>query len=1137
MHIETLTLTTNDATHATINFSVACNGTGPVFASTPAPSSIIEFGTVQAGSATAVGLIEITNSAPDAGKLTVSISSSSLQDSSWFSISSSTLLPAQLGVDTITLVVTCSPPLRAFGSHNESLVLATNDATAVNVTYILRCNASGPVLHTSPLEEVIEFGRSNGESWQLISVSNTGTASMQVLPISISSGMSSWFSVVPANTSMTLAASSVAYLNVTCAPTSSGSVNETLTVATIDAANRTYTLRCTAAPKIATQPAGLVVEFGQVESAATSGVQQIVVSNQAFGVLQVNSTSALQWFTVVDGLPIVALEAQSANISITCRVPNSTANTGEHTEALVLSTNDPTQASVAYTLRCTAIAALFVSMPAPASTIEFGAIQVATTRSIVVSNAGNASLHVEGSLSVLTAAGASSSNITISSAPVLDVGSLGNASIAIACAPGSAFGMANLTLATNDPLLGSVWYTIKCGVETSVVFNPSGDTLSFVENRRGRNSSLPVEMQNQSATPTAVRVEVTGDTAAIFAKPPTFSITIDAWSNSTVEFVCSPLDGFAVYQAQVRIMRAVDGSTLKQYTLLCATSASALQAVPVRATNVTVHDTPMFTVSTPTPLTFSNNGTTPIRIVLQQRVSVNASLEAHATLVWDQAQGVTLSSGGTVSFALACIPVVVGIQHEELQVTANDETFVYRVSCNGSVSVVFEPAVDRVGVGAITAGGAATTQRISVRNTLPSKALTLSLSISRVPPTKRTTHAVEAAAAAIRRTTVAAMETTVSVVPNSFTLAPQSVQDIVISVATSQIGESTALIALHAPGMLAPVPIGSLNWIGTGSKLVVNPAWIDFGSVVIGNSVRRLVSLGNSGNTDLRLDQVVLLQNSGAHSFVVTDLLAASSPLVAPGATVLAAIEVVCMPQQVGNAAATILLRSNDAANAEVAIPLTCQGTASCSDGLRNQGESGVDCGGPCPACQREPVGGDQPLPPDTMLASPIGNTGAPSTAAGNTTLLQAPPTIAGTSTIPTPITPTPVVASPTIVVVQQQPEQLMTVMTGATTASSGVQQVEIIDVSTMQLLGTLNAPATIDVQNLLVQPVDTQLVAQANQNSPGLAENTVLNVVYRVNGQVCCTPRIGAVFLSISISLCGTNNAWLLGGTITCAD
>jgi hypothetical protein len=36
MHIETLTLATNDATQATINFTLACNGTGPVFASTNA---------------------------------------------------------------------------------------------------------------------------------------------------------------------------------------------------------------------------------------------------------------------------------------------------------------------------------------------------------------------------------------------------------------------------------------------------------------------------------------------------------------------------------------------------------------------------------------------------------------------------------------------------------------------------------------------------------------------------------------------------------------------------------------------------------------------------------------------------------------------------------------------------------------------------------------------------------------------------------------------------------------------------------------------------------------------------------------------------------------------------------------------
>jgi hypothetical protein len=43
-------------------------------------------------------------------------------------------------------------------------------------------------------------------------------------------------------------------------------------------------------------------------------------------------------------------------------------------------------------------------------------------------------------------------------------------------------------------------------------------------------------------------------------------------------------------------------------------------------------------------------------------------------------------------------------------------------------------------------------------------------------------------------------------------------------------------------------------------------------------------------------------------------------------------------------------------------VSLTTNAAASCSDGVQNQDETGVDCGGACPAC---------PTPPDTAAPTP----------------------------------------------------------------------------------------------------------------------------------------------------------------------
>lgn len=44
-----------------------------------------------------------------------------------------------------------------------------------------------------------------------------------------------------------------------------------------------------------------------------------------------------------------------------------------------------------------------------------------------------------------------------------------------------------------------------------------------------------------------------------------------------------------------------------------------------------------------------------------------------------------------------------------------------------------------------------------------------------------------------------------------------------------------------------------------------------------------------------------------------------------------------------------------------------------CSDGIQNQGETGVDCGGPCPPCGSDPLAGAKLLPPNKKVILSIG--------------------------------------------------------------------------------------------------------------------------------------------------------------------
>ena len=156
-------------------------------------------------------------------------------------------------------------------------------------------------------------------------------------------------------------------------------------------------------------------------------------------------------------------------------------------------------------------------------------------------------------------------------------------------------------------------------------------------------------------------------------------------------------------------------------------------------------------------------------------------------------------------------------------------------------------------------------------------------------------------------------------------------------------------------------------------NLLMQPS-IQFGAVGVGLTAQTVVLLGNIGNVALQLLPPLLIATTPNRP--PSELAISTTPSIPSTLPPLAqaAIWITCSPKQPGLTTAKLNLTTSDPFNPVEIVSLSCTGTPSCFDGVQNQDENGVDCGGTtCPPCApAAPPPPSTPPPPPGTPSGPL---------------------------------------------------------------------------------------------------------------------------------------------------------------------
>jgi len=1107
-YTDTLTLSSNDPVRSSVSYTLACSA-APVYSSTPVPSSLIGFGWV---TSTSQKTISISNT----GVGFLSVRLPSLGTASWFSIVSGLpVMNLNKPSPAVTVSIQCSPPIGSSPAavHSENLVLPTNDPSQPTVSYTLTCMAA-PIVTASPASlSTLSFGSISSSAVTTISIANSGVGSLSISQES-AFAVGSWFSVssgLPLNG--LIEGAPPAMVSILCSPpigsTPATPNVDTLVLLTNDPSSPmlSYTLTCSAVPAFSSTPApSSTVAFG-----ADTGPKSITISisNNGVGTLSASQSGSLavgSWFSISSGLPLNGLNEGSpaVAVSITCSPPIGSDPVAQYTDTLTLLTNDPSQPIVHYTLTCSA-APVYSSTPAPGSTISFGTVTSITSMSISISNNGVGFLRVDPSGSLAVGSWFSlSSGLPITD---LDEGSP-MASVSITCLPPISSNpaipyMENITLSTNDPTQPIVYYMATCSY--GLVFDPFASVIRLPPALPSSPSSSLITVSNLSPTPVANMLLMLQDSNV----PPVFSVsnnatmgnsnvmTVASMSEAGVTVMCTaPSVDFGVANATLVVVEQADPlAVYKQYALYCPSIRSSVivSSLPGGAGGSYVIAIPpsfVFEPSDQVSVNFTNTAPTPVSVTLQPPAPGNpANGDAQFSAALSQVSSsspvisplsLVLPGGQTAQLQVSCVASVVGDRSTSLTVTlANATQLHFTVICTGLASLAVFPSESVIDFGGLPVGSSAATKDSTVQNLSPSW-LTLTLSIATTSSGGRSTslpvaggeqeHQVAPRDTA-QEASVSSAGALVSVTPTVLVIPPHGMTQFSVQVLPLAIGAGQATLLVQGPTVQQGTPLRQVVWVGESAVLALEPEMVVLQSVTVnGAPGSAQVSVSNAGNIDLSVQVSQLIdENTDVFSLEFPSGASLQRWQTVPANAKLPLVTIHCVPPSTTTFKASLLLQSSDVNQLQVLVPLTCIGTATCSDGVKNQDETSIDCGGSvCRSCQAL-------LPPGSLLPPTVDM----SMAAAPQPVSVLPPPAA-------PLGPTP-------------PGELSGSPIPVTVNSSTIV---VLDGSG-HTIAVIQLPPGVDPGNVVVTEPSPSMVEAANQHQPNLASGSVIDLNYVVNGTV----------------------------------
>jgi len=847
-----------------------------------------------------------------------------------------------LGTNTFTCtakLIGDSGPLEAVGCSPTSSECVTIDNTKFD---------------SSPISDsIIDFGKLPiGESFDKeIRIINQGKSNLQITSIAITGSDMDDFKV--SSPELTVPGNSKETLVVTCQPQEKGERNAYLELITNDPKqpNVQYKLSCTGSdlpdPYFYSVPTpeettNEPIDFGTV-AVDSSSVSKLTVVNRGKGELQIQHIQVTG--KNANHFSVSPTEATISNsgkgeFELVC-TPTSE---GEQVAFLAMVTNDREHSEVNYKLSCTGKTTVieppvtdkpvFDSIPTMGELVDFGEVKVDETSAIskiTIMNRGKGELQV--TLAQITGKDASHFAVTPTDGFSLSGNSSDKQVLEVTCTPTSEVEYsATLELITNDPTNSTISYELACtGSELPPVMpifdsipSPSVDKsidLGTVELGKTSSTNKITVLNRGSATLQVSDISITGQDADQFvlSSDSSFNLLGDSSNQETVELFCAPTKA-GTLTATLVLSTNDSGNSSVSYPLSCQGSEIPLpkfDSIPsadeeLDLGSVTVGDT---SVSTDNKVVVLNRGSVELQV---SDISITGQEADQFALVSDSSFNLAGNSSNKQTLEVTCTPTKTGEFTATLELVTNDlsnQNVSYRLSCNGIDDDDEFPilkAVPEIGTlidfETVELGVTSLVRDISIKN----QAKRSDLQIDEITITGQ-----DKASFALLSDV-------------SLNVSGSSSETLELTCTPAKVGKLTATLEFKTNDPENSSVSYSLSCIGEDelplpqfSSVPLAGESSDFGEILLKKiSSPSKITIENLGKGDLDISDIEIIGDN-ADQF---DVLPTSEFRIKGNSSGKKELKVRCKPTQEGIFSAELQLSTNDANNAQVSYPLSCEG-------------------------------------------------------------------------------------------------------------------------------------------------------------------------------------------------------------------
>lgn len=514
----TLILVTDDPGNPNPTVFLVGTGIKPVVT---LDKSELNFGAQRVGTSTAPPqTVTVTNVGTDA----LQVSNVAVGSGQPFTVTptSFTLVPNA----STTLSVTFTPTSE--GAAAGTMTLTTDDLSNPNPTVALTGMGVKPTISLSTTALTFAEQRvGTASSPQTVTVSNTGTGTLQVSSVSLPVG--SQFAVAP-TTAFTLAPGAIRSLAVTYTPMTEGPTSDTLTLVTSDPVTpSTVSLSGTGVrPNLQVSPTSL--GFGNQPVGTPSPAQTVEVLNTGTGPVSINGVSTTSSaFTVTPATAFTLQPNQSQQLSVVFS-PSTRASVSAE---LRLTTDEAAPSSAPVALSGTGVTVLELD---PVSGINFGNVprNQTATRTVKLTNASGADLQ-------LTSVSPVGSPFSVTGLVPGTLAARATVTFEVNFTPTNA-GAFNTVLSVQSDAVNSPMVLSLMGAGVQSELKVSRSSIFFGNRRVGAKSSpVPITVNNTGNTDVTIQnLPVLGDFDVVLPQGNALPRLIPAQSSFTFDVVFNP---------------------------------------------------------------------------------------------------------------------------------------------------------------------------------------------------------------------------------------------------------------------------------------------------------------------------------------------------------------------------------------------------------------------------------------------------------------------------------------------------------------------------------------------------------------------------------------------------------------------